>query len=71
MEPMLLPNIHDYHKIDVYESHDGYQMLRKALGMKPEAVTDEVVAEFLRSRAGFCGCCRRNISESVNTDISP
>ena len=54
MEKFILPDIPDYHKIDVYESHGGYQMLRKALGMKPEAVTDEVKKSNLRGRGGAC-----------------
>ena len=54
MEPMILPNIPDLHKIDVYESNGGYQMLRKACGMKPEAVTDEVKKSNLRGRGGAC-----------------
>ncbi len=51
---MLLPDIPDYHKIDVYESHGGYAMLRKALKMKPEEVTDEVKKSNLRGRGGAC-----------------
>ena len=54
MEQMILPSIPNYHAIDVYESHGGYQMLRKALGMKPEAVTDEVKKSNLRGRGGAC-----------------
>ena len=54
MELMILPNIHDYHKIDVYETHGGYQVLRKALAMKPEEVTDEVKKSNLRGRGGAC-----------------
>jgi NADH-quinone oxidoreductase subunit F len=54
MEPMILPTIPDYHKIDVYESHGGYQMLRKALGMKPEEVIEEVKRSNLRGRGGAC-----------------
>lgn len=54
MEPMLLPNIPNNHLIDVYESHGGYQMLRKALGMKPEEVTEEVKKSNLRGRGGAC-----------------
>jgi NADH-quinone oxidoreductase subunit F len=54
MEPMLLPAIPDYHRLDVYESHGGYGMLRKALGMKPEEVTDEVKKSNLRGRGGAC-----------------
>jgi len=54
MEPLLLPSIPDFHTIDVYESHGGYQMLKKALGMKPEEVTDEVKKSGLRGRGGAC-----------------
>jgi NADH-quinone oxidoreductase subunit F len=38
----------------VYESRGGYQMLRKALGMKPEEVTEEVKKSGLRGRGGAC-----------------
>jgi NADH-quinone oxidoreductase subunit F len=54
MEPMLLPNIPDLHKIDVYEANGGYEMLRKALGMSPVEVTDEVKKSNLRGRGGAC-----------------
>ncbi len=54
MESYLLPSIRDYHRLDVYESHGGYQMLRKALGMKPEEVTDQVKKSNLRGRGGAC-----------------
>ncbi len=52
MEPLLLPNIPDYHKIDVYQSLGGYETLRKALEMKPEEVTEEVKKSNLRGRGG-------------------
>lgn len=54
MELRILPNIRDFHRIEVYESHGGYEMLRKALGMKPEEVTDEVKKSNLRGRGGAC-----------------
>ncbi|HEX9657496.1 MAG TPA: NADH-quinone oxidoreductase subunit NuoF [Bacteroidota bacterium] len=54
MEQLLLPSIPDYHSIDVYESHGGYQMLKKTLGMKPEEVTEEVKKSGLRGRGGAC-----------------
>jgi NADH-quinone oxidoreductase subunit F len=54
MEPLILPSIPDLQKIDVYEAHGGYAMLRKALSMKPEAVTDEVKKSGLRGRGGAC-----------------
>ncbi len=54
MERLILPDIKDLHKLDVYEAHGGYSALRKALGMKPEEVTDEVKKSNLRGRGGAC-----------------
>jgi len=54
LEKLILPDIPDYHKLDVYEAHGGYAMLRKAFGMKPEEVTDEVKKSNLRGRGGAC-----------------
>jgi len=54
MEKLLLPDIADLHKIDVYEAHGGYKALRKALTMKPEEVIDEVKKSNLRGRGGAC-----------------
>jgi NADH-quinone oxidoreductase subunit F len=50
----LLPDIQNLHHLDVYEKHGGYAALRKALGMKPEEVTDEVKKSGLRGRGGAC-----------------
>jgi len=54
MEKFILPDIPGLHTIDVYESQGGYKALRKALGMKPEEVTDEVKKSGLRGRGGAC-----------------
>ncbi len=54
MEKLILPDIPDLHKIDVYEANGGYAMFRKSLGMKPEEVTDEVKKSNLRGRGGAC-----------------
>jgi NADH-quinone oxidoreductase subunit F len=54
MERYILPEILDYHKLEVYEQHGGYAALKKALGMKPEEVTDEVKKSNLRGRGGAC-----------------
>jgi len=54
MEKYILPDIPDLHKIAVYEAHGGYNGLRKALGIKPEEVTDEVKKSGLRGRGGAC-----------------
>ena len=53
-EKLLLPDILNLHRIDVYEEHGGYQALRKALGMKPEQVTEEVKKSNLKGRGGAC-----------------
>jgi len=53
-EKLILPDIPDLHQIAVYEQHGGYQALRKALSMQPEAVTDEVKKSNLRGRGGAC-----------------
>ena len=53
-EHYILPEIPNYHRIDVYEANGGYAALRKALGMKPDEVTDEVKKSNLRGRGGAC-----------------
>jgi NADH-quinone oxidoreductase subunit F len=53
-ERIILPEIHDFHTIDVYLANGGYKALKKALGMKPEEVTDEVKKSNLRGRGGAC-----------------
>jgi len=54
MEPLILPKVQNLHRIEVYEANGGYQMLRKALGMKPAEVTDVVKRSGLRGRGGAC-----------------
>jgi NADH-quinone oxidoreductase subunit F len=54
MEKHILPDISDLQKIAVYEANGGYKTLRKALGLKPEEVTDEVKKSGLRGRGGAC-----------------
>lgn len=53
-KPIILKNIPDYHKIDVYMKHGGYGALAKALKMKPEEVIDVVKQSGLRGRGGAC-----------------
>jgi len=45
-------DIPDIHKYDVYVKNDGYAAYKKALGMDPKAVIDEVKASNLRGRGG-------------------
>lgn len=53
-EKIILTEIPNLHKIDVYEQHGGYSALRKVLGMTPDAVIDEVKKSNLRGRGGAC-----------------
>lgn len=55
MTKIILKDIPDYHKIDVYLSNGGYGALKKALKeMTPDAVVNEVKASNLRGRGGAC-----------------
>ena len=54
MEHVLLRHrdIDDLHKLEVYQKHDGYKGLKKALGMSRAEVIDLVKASNLRGRGG-------------------
>ncbi|MDA0986026.1 MAG: NADH-quinone oxidoreductase subunit NuoF [Bacteroidetes bacterium] len=54
MEKLLLPNIQDYHLIDVYEKHGGYQALKKTLSLSTDDVINEIKKSNLRGRGGAC-----------------
>jgi len=51
-DKLLLPDIPNLHRIDVYEQHGGYDAIRKALGMTIDAVIDEVKKSNLKGRGG-------------------
>lgn len=55
-KPILIPNITDLHKIDVYEKNGGYGALKKILSSQseftPEKVTGTVKDSGLRGRGG-------------------
>src|SRR5437660_378671 len=51
---LILPDVPNLHQMDVYEQHEGYQALRKALARKPEEIVDEVKKSNLRGRGGAC-----------------
>src|SRR5512141_418376 len=53
-DKIVLPEIRDYHTIEVYQANGGYKALKKALAMKPEEVTDTVKRSNLRGRGGAC-----------------
>jgi len=51
-KPLILKEIPELHRIEVYEKNGGYQNLRKALEMKPEEILGEVKKSGLRGRGG-------------------
>lgn len=55
MTKIILKDIPDLHKIDVYEANGGYQSIRKAIKeMTPDDVTNVVKSSNLRGRGGAC-----------------
>jgi len=54
VEPVLIPHVREPHSytLDSYLRHQGYEALRKALGMTPDAIVDAVKASGLRGRGG-------------------
>ena len=54
MEPIILKDIPGYNTIDVYVRHGGYGALKKALGMTPDNIIEEVKKSGLRGRGGAC-----------------
>lgn len=54
-QKVILPDIANYHKIDVYTQHGGYETLRNVLTSgqyTPAQVTDQVKAANIRGRGG-------------------
>jgi NADH-quinone oxidoreductase subunit F len=52
MEKIILPDIKDLHKLDVYTRNGGYQNAKKAFGMDPDDIIDQVKKSGLRGRGG-------------------
>jgi NADH-quinone oxidoreductase subunit F len=52
MEKIVLPDIPNYHNLDVYIQNGGYEAQKKAYGKTPEEVIDEVKKSGLRGRGG-------------------
>ncbi|MFU8813452.1 MAG: NADH-quinone oxidoreductase subunit NuoF [Balneolaceae bacterium] len=56
-EPVLIPKIKDYHKLDVYRKHGGYDSLKEVVTKSgkwdgPKSVVEEVKAANIRGRGG-------------------
>lgn len=52
MEKIVLPDIPDLQKLDVYRKHGGYEAIRKALKMSSDEIIDVVKKSGLRGRGG-------------------
>jgi NADH-quinone oxidoreductase subunit F len=51
---ILLKDIPDYHKIEVYQQYGGYKTIKKALQKSPDEIIEEVKKSGLRGRGGAC-----------------
>jgi NADH-quinone oxidoreductase subunit F len=54
MEKILLPEISNLHKIEVYLKNEGYNSVKKAFQKSPDEIIDEVKKSGLRGRGGAC-----------------
>jgi NADH-quinone oxidoreductase subunit F len=52
IEKIVLPDIKDFHLIDVYEQNGGYTAIKKAVGQSPDDIIDQVKRSGLRGRGG-------------------
>lgn len=51
---ILLKDIPNYHQIEVYRQHGGYETIKKALQKSPDEIIEEVKKSGLRGRGGAC-----------------
>jgi NADH-quinone oxidoreductase subunit F len=52
MEKIVLPEIENFHQIDVYLGNDGYKSAKKAFGQTTDEIIDQVKKSGLRGRGG-------------------
>jgi len=52
MEKIVLPDIENFHEIDVYLSNGGYKSAKKAFGQTTDEIIDQVKRSGLRGRGG-------------------
>ena len=52
MEKIVLPDIKDLHKLDVYLQNDGFTAVRKAFSQTTDDIIDQVKKSGLRGRGG-------------------
>jgi NADH-quinone oxidoreductase subunit F len=71
MEKILLPDIKDFHLIDVYVSNSGYNAAKKAFTQTPDEVIDQVKKSGLRGRGGAAFLCGLKWSFMPKTTDKP
>ncbi|MDZ7626572.1 MAG: NADH-quinone oxidoreductase subunit NuoF [Ignavibacteriaceae bacterium] len=71
MEKILLPEIKDFHLIDVYVSNGGYNAAKKAFTQTPDEIIDQVKKSGLRGRGGAAFLCGLKWSFMPKTTDKP
>lgn len=71
MEKILLPEIKDFHLIDVYVSNGGYDAAKKALTQTSDDIIDQVKKSGLRGRGGAAFLCGLKWSFMPKTSDKP
>ncbi len=52
MEKIVLPEIENFHQLDVYVEHGGYKSVKKAFEQSTDDIIDQVKKSGLRGRGG-------------------
>ncbi|HZW37951.1 MAG TPA: NADH-quinone oxidoreductase subunit NuoF [Ignavibacteriaceae bacterium] len=52
MEKIVLPDIENFHQLNVYEQNGGYSVAKKCFGMTTDVIIDQVKKSGLRGRGG-------------------
>jgi NADH-quinone oxidoreductase subunit F len=71
MEKILLPDITNFHLIDVYVSNGGYNAAKKAFSQTPDEIIDQVKKSGLRGRGGAAFLCGLKWSFMPKTTDKP
>jgi len=71
MEKIVLPEIENFHQIDVYIENDGYKSVKKAFGQSRDDIIDQVKRSGLRGRGGAAFSAGLKWSFMPKTDDKP
>lgn len=71
MEKIVLPEIENLHKLDVYRANGGYEAIKKALAKTPDDIIDTVKKSGLRGRGGAAFSCGLKWSFMPKTTDKP